>query len=281
MISERTKKIAETYTRRHAGRQDVFGTKPYANYGYWTREGLSVEEACDALTDLVARTARIGPGDRVLEVGCGYGASAVVYTQRYQPASVIGIDVTEIRIQTGIEFVAQNDLAATIQLRLGNATALDFEPAQFTKVLAVECAFHFDTRRDFFREAARVLVPGGRLALTDIIPRRGADLAQVLACEASISAENPLDLAINAYDADVYAGHLKEAGFDDLRIEVITDQVLPHFAAYMQRLGKEMGGEKGPNRIAYGRHLQALVDAGAEYVLVGARKAEAPANQPA
>ena len=41
----------EHYTRRHKLRKGMFGEKPYANYGYWVREGMTIDEAGDALTD--------------------------------------------------------------------------------------------------------------------------------------------------------------------------------------------------------------------------------------
>jgi ubiquinone/menaquinone biosynthesis C-methylase UbiE len=274
MASEITQEIAKLYTRRHAHRQGVFGASPYANVGYWHRAGMTIEEACDALTELVAAAAQLGAGDRVLEVGCGYGASAVGYTRRYQPASVIGIDVTQVRIESGREYVAQNGLANTIQLRLGDATALDFEPGAFTKVLAIECAFHFDTREEFFREAARVLAPGGRMALTDVIPRRGIERADYLNRLPPVCSDVNLDVAPNAYDADVYARLLQQAGFDAISIEPITDLTMPRFADYLERLGNEIGGDKGKSLLYIAERHRAHVAAGADYVLVAARRSD-------
>ncbi|HVT35225.1 MAG TPA: class I SAM-dependent methyltransferase, partial [Nevskiaceae bacterium] len=218
MVSANVQNVIDHYTRRHAFRQDLFGSQPYANYGYWTRPGQTIEEAAEALTDLVARTAGIGHGDRVLDVGCGYGAGAVSYTQRYQPAYVVGIDITDIRIESGREYVAEHHLSDVISLRLGDATHMDFADASFTRLIAVECAFHFETRRDFMHEAARVLAPGGRLALTDIIPRRGVDPRTYLQGERTANSNVCLDMPANAYDADTYARYLAEAGFSEIRV---------------------------------------------------------------
>jgi cyclopropane fatty-acyl-phospholipid synthase-like methyltransferase len=272
MPSRITDEIAKLYTKRHEYREGFYGDKPYANFGYWDQENMTLPEACDALTNLVAVAAKLGPGDRVLEVGCGYGAGAVYYTQLYRPASVIGIDATEIRIQTGREYIARHGLADTVQIRLGDATALDFEPSSFTKVLAIECAFHFDTRVDFFRECARVLAPGGTLALTDVIPKKGVDPKQFLRPTPPLGGDISLDIPANAYDADVYAAHLHDARFNEVRIESICDRTRVRFADHLESLGRQLGGDKGNNLLKLVERNRAHIAAGADYILVTATR---------
>ncbi|NUH37889.1 class I SAM-dependent methyltransferase [Streptomyces samsunensis] len=50
------------------------------------------------------------------------------------------------------------------------ATALPFPDETFDKVVALESAFHFSTRDQFFAQALRVLRPGGLLVTADVIP---------------------------------------------------------------------------------------------------------------
>jgi microcystin synthetase protein McyJ len=278
MTSRSTRDVAALYTRRHENRKVVFGDTDYANYGYWAREGMSIEEACAALTDLVAGAAGVGPGDRVLDVGCGYGAGLVLYTRRYGLASVIGIDVTEVRLQHARQVIARNGLADRVRVRFGDATALEFEEGTFTRVLAVECAFHFHTRRDFFREAARVLAPGGTLALTDMIPRRGVDHREFLARVYPVGTGPEFNVPENVYDADVYEGYLRAAGFDDVRLEVVTERTLPRFVDHLECLGLQVGGERASLLRKVAEKYREHLGAGLEYVLVSARKANPPVN---
>ncbi len=273
MLSAHSQDVVTHYTRRHSGRDGLFGDQPFANYGYWTREGMTLELAAEALTEVVAASAGLRPGDHVLDVGAGYGAGAVIYAKRCRPASITGIDITPVRIDEGRKYVAGHGLSDVITLQLGSATAMDFADAQFDKVVSVECAFHFDTRADFLREAARVLKPGGTLALTDMIPRRGVEASTYMRGEKTLNSGVCLDNLGNAYDADTYAQHLREAGFEAVRIESIVEWTRLPFARTLEAMGAREGGDKGAAWQRSAERLREFVELGEDYVLVVARRA--------
>lgn len=272
MLAAKTEDVVRHYQQRHEQRPAYLKDQPFANYGYWTRAGLRYEQAAAALTDLVAATAGIGPGDQVLDVGCGYGAGAVSYGKRCQPAAITGIDVTDVRIQTGREYVASQGLSELIDLQIGDATRTKFADASYDKLLAVECAFHFNTRRDFMREAARLLRPGGTLALTDMIPRRGINPSGYMRESGTVNTGICLENTANAYDADVYAAYLAEAGFEQIRIESLMDWTLPGFIDWMRREAKSLDEKSADLYQRSADRLAARVAAGEDYVMVVARR---------
>lgn len=263
------------YTARHTARGDLYGEQPFANYGYWVEAGQTIEGAAEALTRLVATAASMGPASRVLDVGCGYGAGPVVFARSHHPRAVVGIDVTDVRIESGRDYVAQCGFADSITLQIGDATAMDFADASFDTVVSVECAFHFDTRAQFLAEAFRVMTPGGRLALTDLIPKRGVDPSNYMQGNRAFLSGQCLDMPVNAYDADEYSRILSEIGFENIKVDSILEQTRIPFIAALRDYAKQSEGER---RAAFERmceRLQSYVDAGEDYVLVTARKPEA------
>jgi ubiquinone/menaquinone biosynthesis C-methylase UbiE len=123
-------------------------------------------------------------------------------------------------------------MADRVSLQLGSATELPFEAGSFDKVIALESAFHFNTREDFFREAFRVLRSGGRIVLLDMIPLREFKgpfwKKWTLAIGQKIWQMN----ALNMYPRDVYAEKLRTAGFVRAEVQSIHEHVEPHFERY-------------------------------------------------
>jgi SAM-dependent methyltransferase len=201
----------------------------YLNLGHW-REARTIDEACPALADLVAEAAGMGPADEVLDVGFGFGDQDIRWTERYNPRHITGLNVTPMQVRLARARVRRRGLADRITLREGSATAMPLPDASCDVVTAVECAFHFDTRAAFLAEAFRVLRPGGRLVLADIIratpdanPRRRRWQAlswRGFAARFAIPDANADRLA-------PYVEKFRAAGFDGVRATPIGHEVFP------------------------------------------------------
>ena len=115
----------------------------------------------------------IGPGDLVLDLGCGFGRHAFEAARR--GASVVALDagpdeVAQVRATLGA-MVEAGELTAghpatAVQ---GDALALPFADATFDRVIASEVLEHIPDDTAAMRELARVLRPGGAMAVT--VPR--------------------------------------------------------------------------------------------------------------
>ena len=201
----------------------------YLNLGYW-KTARTIDQACEALAELVAETAAMGPADDVVDVGFGFADQDILWMRRFAPRRIIGLNVTPAQVRIGRERIRRLGLADRVDLREGCATDMRLPDASCDVVTAVECAFHFDTRERFFAEALRVLRPGGRLVLADII--RNAPKANPL--RRPLQAFNWAGFAqafsvpaANADRRDGYAAKLQAAGFGEARVTSIRDQVFP------------------------------------------------------
>jgi microcystin synthetase protein McyJ len=205
-------------------------SKPlWLNLGYW-KDARTYPDACVALVELLGMRAGLTSGDRVLDVGVGFAEQAFVLLDRFKVSHITGIDITPIHVEKGRERVAKRGLDKQIDLRFGSATALDFPEASFDRVLGLECAFHFDTRDRFMREAYRVLKPGGTIALADMLPSPGQRRGIVTRFGRKYS-HIPED---NHYDRDEYARRLGAAGYVDVLVESIREHVYPGMANYIR-----------------------------------------------
>lgn len=206
----------------------------WLNLGYW-RTARTYPDACAAMVELLGTRAGLGPGDRVLDVGVGFAEQDFVLLERFEVSHIVGIDITPVHVDMGRDRVAGRGLEDRIDIRLGSATATGFHDASFDKVLALECAFHFDTRDHFIREAFRVLKPGGTIALADMLPSPGkkSGLKTVFGRKYGHIPK------ANYYDREEYPRRLAAAGFGDVIVESIREDVYPAMAEYVRQRVRE------------------------------------------
>jgi cyclopropane fatty-acyl-phospholipid synthase-like methyltransferase len=199
------------------------------NLGYWEDPSLqTLDEASRALAELLGQEARLGPEDEVLDVGFGFGDELLCWAERLRPRRLVGLDITPQHVEVARERVVRAGLAGQVELRLGSATRMPFPNECFDKVVALESAFHFDTRERFFAEAWRVLRPGGRIATADILPLPGRRFSRPFQAVWQIPAEN-------LYPRDIYRDRLAAAGFEQVEVRSIRERVLEPLLRFIDR----------------------------------------------
>jgi len=170
---------------------------------------------------LIAHSAGIGAGSRVLDVGCGMGGPAC-HLAAVTGAALVGITPNAEQAGLARGLAARAGLGGRVKFARAVAGALPFADRSFDAVLFFESPCHFPDRRRFFAEAARVLRPGGTVAGEDWLaacdphaPAARDRLAAVCATWAI-----PALGTIDGYTADMRAAGLSVREAVDLRGEM-------------------------------------------------------------
>ena len=125
--------------------------------------------ACANLDRMMVERGRIDSSSRVLDLGCGNGATAIALSAR-QGCHVTGIDLSGVRVANAQK--ARESQTPEAQQKLAfqkaSATELPFPDGSFTHVWSQAVIYHVPDKRTALKEAHRVLAPGGIMVFDDL-----------------------------------------------------------------------------------------------------------------
>lgn len=169
--------VDNTLAELEAGNTDLIDRHgQHMHYGYWadprrpdiTPEGY--KKAADELAFQHFDMARIRPGHKILDVGCGFGGSILLLNDNYRNVDVTGLNIDPRQIEWARRTVLPKRRGSNaIAFEVGDACELPYPDASFDTIYAIECVFHFPSRKRFLEQARRVLKPGGRLVVSDFV----------------------------------------------------------------------------------------------------------------
>lgn len=127
-----------------------------------------------ASTRALARLVAAGKDDRVLDVGCGIGGPARTLADEFG-CNVQGIDLTATFIDAARMLTGRLGMQGQCEFQVASATALPFPDAAFDMVWSQNVIMNVPDKALCLREMARVLRPGGRLALELVVGGPGSE----------------------------------------------------------------------------------------------------------
>ncbi len=138
------------------------------HYGCFESREDDLDTATARLTRLMTEHARLGPGLEVLDVGCGVGTPACLLADEFG-CRVTGITTSEIGMTEARRLAEVRGLSDEVRFLVADGMDNGLPAASFDRVWVMQ-ASHLMLRKDrLLAECARVLRPGGRLVLCDVV----------------------------------------------------------------------------------------------------------------
>jgi tocopherol O-methyltransferase len=187
----------------------------HVHHGLWERGDEAPEEAARALAVRVADAAAIGAGDEVVDVGCGYGATARLLA-RERGARVTGLTLSRAQADAA---PARDGVTLLVRDWLDNGLPGD----AFDAAIAIESLSHMPDKPRVFSELARVVRSGGRVVVVDWLARERPRAVERRFLLDPICREGRLPQLHTASDyvAFLRGTGLEVTGFDDLTARAV------------------------------------------------------------
>jgi arsenite methyltransferase len=172
-------------------------------------EAVAVSLGCGNPTALV----QLEPGQTVLDLGSGGGIDVLLSAKRVGPTGkVYGLDMTDDMLALARQN-QQKAGATNVEFLEGKIEAIPL-PDQSVDVIISNCVINLSADKDaVLREAFRVLKPGGRFAVTDVVIRGE------LPAEIRRNMELWVGCVAGALQDQEYTSKLQAAGFVDVEVE--------------------------------------------------------------
>jgi ubiquinone/menaquinone biosynthesis C-methylase UbiE len=168
----------------------------------------------------------IGPGDAVVDIGCGTGLTTREAARAAAPGPVVGVDVSERMLERARQLTAAEGLD-NVRYELGDAEVHRFDPAGFDVAVSRFGTMFFSDPAAAFANIAAALRPGARLVL--LVWQRREDNEWMRVIDAALGdAARPPQRGADAFslgDAEATARLLERAGFDGVRFEEVREPV--------------------------------------------------------
>lgn len=154
--------------------------------------------------------ANLKPGEVVLDIGSGGGLDSFLAAGKVGPQGrVIGVDMTPAMLERARATAARNNIT-NVEFRQGYAEALPVEDGTVNVILS-NCVINLtEDKGQVFREVFRVLKPGGRLEVSDVVT------AQALPLEMQENARGWAECVTGALPETEYLDLIAQAGFENI-----------------------------------------------------------------
>ncbi len=208
-----SEEVADHYNELDRVYREIWGD--HVHHGYWATGRERSSEAVVALSDLVGDRLEPQPGERLCDIGCGYGATAEHFAKRHD-VLVTGFTLSAEQHKNAV--TRPGSLKFVLHDWLSNTS----DDGEFDRAYAIESTEHMRDKQRFFDEAFRTLRSGGRLVICAWLAASNARKWQIDHLLEPICREGRLP---GMGTREEYQAMALRAGFEPLSFEDISRQV--------------------------------------------------------
>jgi tocopherol O-methyltransferase len=136
---------------------------PALHFGYYDEKATDHHRSVIRANEVLAEWGNIQQGARIIDAGCGLGHSTLWLGEHYN-ARVTGITIVPKQVETMQRFIAKKGIT-NVDFIEANYLNMPFEDNSVDVVWAIEALCHAQDKSLFYKEAYRVLKPGGKLLI--------------------------------------------------------------------------------------------------------------------
>jgi tocopherol O-methyltransferase len=236
--------VAEHYDELDEAYRRIWGE--HVHHGYWVTGRESAAEAADALSRLVGERLGVAAGQTLVDIGCGYGATAAEFARA-------GAEVTGFTLSEAQAAVARSRPEPGLAFHVRDWLANGLPDAAFDAAYAIESSEHMEDKARFFGEAARVLRPGGRFVVCAWLEGEGAAPWQVRHLLEPICREGRLPSMGSRADYEALAAG---AGFRLASYEDISSNVRRTWSICARRFAGKLLTDRDIRRLALSKAVR-------------------------
>lgn len=144
----------------------------YMNFGLWDDTHTSLKKANMNLCKFIYESMNIQGGEIILDVGCGYGVQDFYWNDKIKLLNcyIKAIDLSQSQIDRANRIRNKKNIRNIDFMCIDAHHLCDYFPDNsFNCIVSLESAFHYENRPLFFESAYKLLKPGGRFVITDIV----------------------------------------------------------------------------------------------------------------
>ncbi|MCB1308251.1 MAG: methyltransferase domain-containing protein [Leptospiraceae bacterium] len=190
--------------------------------GLYNSPDESIFDASRRTVERMASYLKLGGGERILDIGAGYGGAARFLAAKYG-SHVDCLNLSEVQNQRNRDMNKDQGLADKINVIDGSFESVPAEANTYDYIWSQDAILHSGNRETVIQEVARVMKPGGEFIMTD--PMQSDDCP-----------EGVLQPVLDRIHLDTmgspefYRGACERNGMEELHRELMTHQLVNHYS---------------------------------------------------